>query len=205
MADRSLERCSALHGLALPNRIGIVSVAPAGDVARFLYQGAPEAISEAFGVALPTTPMRAARTDAAKSQPTPSGNSGSDGGAGATGRAALWLGPDEWLLLAPEVEHATLAAALGTVAGAASQSLVDISHRQVGLRVSGPRADQLLNAGCPLDLDVRAFPVGMCSRTLLAKADIVLWRVEPDVFHLEVLRSFAPYVAAYLTESARGM
>ena len=61
----------------------------------------------------------------------------------------------------------------------------------------------LLNAGCPLDLDLAAFPVGMCTRTVLAKAEIVLWRTSAEVFHVEVWRSFASYVTEYLAEVAR--
>jgi sarcosine oxidase, subunit gamma len=61
----------------------------------------------------------------------------------------------------------------------------------------------LLNAGCPLDLDLSAFPVGMCTRTVLAKAEIVLWRTSQDVFHVEVWRSFADYVSRFLAEVAR--
>jgi sarcosine oxidase subunit gamma len=61
----------------------------------------------------------------------------------------------------------------------------------------------LLNAGCPLDLDLAAFPVGMCTRTVLAKAEIVLWRTSAEVFHVEVWRSFASYVTEYLAEAAR--
>jgi len=45
--------------------------------------------------------------------------------------------------------------------------------------------------------------VGMCTRTVLGKADIVLWRTGPDSFHVEVWRSFADYVARFLTEAAR--
>ena len=63
----------------------------------------------------------------------------------------------------------------------------------------------LLAAGCPLELDVAAFPVGMCTRTMLAKVEIVLWRTGPDVFRIEVWRSFAPYVSAFLSEAARGV
>jgi sarcosine oxidase, subunit gamma len=52
-------------------------------------------------------------------------------------------------------------------------------------------------------LDLGEFPVGMCTRTVLAKADIVLWRIRDDAFHLEVWRSFAGYVTGLLSEIAR--
>jgi sarcosine oxidase, subunit gamma len=61
----------------------------------------------------------------------------------------------------------------------------------------------LLAAGCPLDLDERAFPVGMCTRTVLAKAEVVLWRTGVESFRLEVARSFVAYVSEFLAEAAR--
>jgi len=121
---------------------------------------------------------------------------------GATsGLAALWLGPDEQLLLGPEASD--IGAALQSALRDLPHSLVDVSHRQAAFEVSGPRSPLLLNAGCPLDLDPSAFPVGMCTRTVLAKAEIVLWRTSQDVFHVEVWRSFADYVSRFLAEVAR--
>jgi len=180
MADRIVGRRSVLDGLVLPARNGIVSVIEATSAARFIYRGDPGLIGDAFGIALPTTPMQARASGA---------------------RAALWLGPDEWLLLAAASEATTVAAA---VAGKPA-ALVDVGHRQVGLTVSGPRAAALLNAGCPLDLDEAEFPVGMCTRTILAKAEIVLWRTASDAFRMEIARSFAPYVVAFLAEALHGI
>ena len=118
-------------------------------------------------------------------------------------RAVLWMGPDEQLILAAAEGGESLGAHLRDALSALPHSLVDMSHRQLALEVSGPTAQTLLNAGCPLDLHISAFPVGMCTRTVLGKADIVLWRTGPDSFHVEVWRSFADYVARFLTEAAR--
>jgi heterotetrameric sarcosine oxidase gamma subunit len=105
-------------------------------------------------------------------------------------RALLWLGPNEFLLLAPE----------GT---RQPSDAVDVSHRDTAIDVWGPRAAWVINAFCALDLHPSAFPVGMCTRTLFAKAQIVLWRTDTDVFHIEVARSFAPYVWECLEEARR--
>jgi sarcosine oxidase subunit gamma len=61
----------------------------------------------------------------------------------------------------------------------------------------------LLAAQCPLPLDLAAFPVDMCTRTVFAKAEVVLWRTAPETFRLEVARSFARYVVDMLSEIAR--
>ena len=92
---------------------------------------------------------------------------------------------------------------LESVLDGTAHSLVDVSHRQIGLVASGPAAARVLNAGCPLDLDLGAFPVGMCTRTVFAKTEIVLWRTGADVFHVEVWRSFASYLTEFLAEVAR--
>jgi sarcosine oxidase subunit gamma len=178
---------------ALPREVALRSppllsaselVQPMPVATRFVLRGAPAArarASEAFAVALPEQACRAAQ---------------------AHEHAALWLGPDEWLLLAPATDPcAQLAAALAGV----PHSLVDVSHRQTGLCVVGPEAPALLAAGCALDLHEGAFPVGMCTRTMCAKAEIVLWRPAPEVFRVEVWRSFASYLTQFLAEAARGM
>jgi heterotetrameric sarcosine oxidase gamma subunit len=107
-------------------------------------------------------------------------------------RALLWLGPDEFLLLTPEGTEAP------RLPGA-----VDVSHRDVGIGVIGPRAQWVINAFCALDLHHSAFPLGMCTRTVFGKAEIMLWRTAADTFRIEVARSFAPYVWACLGEACQ--
>lgn len=176
MADAALLRASPL-GAEAP--LSITLLPPA---CRLSARGGPEAarrIGAAFGPALSADPMRA----------------NADGP-----RAALWLGPDEWLLLAPEDEG--LAAQIESALAGEPGCVVDVSHRQSAFTIAGEGAAAALGAGCPLDLDVSAFPVGMVTRTVLAKADIVLWRQGPGTFHVECWRSFAPYVHAFLHQAA---
>jgi heterotetrameric sarcosine oxidase gamma subunit len=113
-------------------------------------------------------------------------------------RTALWLGPDEWLVLAPETESTLAQQALD-----APGSIVDVSHAYVGIDVSGPRAAWCINAFNALDLDPHGFPVGACTRTLFGKVAIVLWRAEAELFRIEVARSHAPYVWQCLREASR--
>ncbi|UXN62601.1 sarcosine oxidase subunit gamma [Phyllobacterium zundukense] len=115
------------------------------------------------------------------------------------GRAALWLGPDEWLIIDD--------ADSGVVADLAKvkvlHSVVDVSHRNVGIIVAGRGAAAAVNGGCPQDLSLKAFPVGAASRTVLGKIEIVLWRTDEDAFRVECWRSFSSYAYAFLQESAR--
>ena len=85
----------------------------------------------------------------------------------------------------------------------ALHSAVGISHRNVAIAVTGPAAAAAINAGCPQDLSLAAFPVGACSRTMLGKVEIVLLRTAEDAFRVECWRSFSDYVWTFLTEAAK--
>jgi sarcosine oxidase subunit gamma len=182
MADAALKVRSPLEGFVFPTSPRFtLSEAPAA--ARFILRGA-EAVRVACGMAFGVEP------------PSRLGPAG-----GSEGRAALWLGPDEWLLIA---DGADIGGVLESVLEGTAHSLVDVSHRQIALIASGPAAARVLNAGCPLDLDLKAFPVGMATRTLFDKVEIVLWRRAEATFHVEIWRSFAPFLAGSLAEAARG-
>jgi sarcosine oxidase, subunit gamma len=121
------------------------------------------------------------------------------------GLAALWLGPDEWLVRGPLERDADINAALTTAFSGTAHTLVDIGNRHIDISVSGPACADVLNTGCPLDLAHTSFPVGMCTRTLMGKAEIVLWRSRSDLFHVDVPCSFTAYVHATLIEAARSV
>jgi len=120
-------------------------------------------------------------------------------------RTALWLGPHEQLLLAPETLATEMDALLRHALAGTPHSLVDVGHRQTALWVSGTDVESLLNAGCPLNLHPDSFRVGACSRTVFGKAEIVLWRRHRELFHVEVWRSFAAYVTQLLSEAGRDL
>lgn len=184
MAEARLAPRSPLEGADLPAGLRF-TLAEAPPAARFILRGG-EATRLACGMAFGAEP------------PSNLGRAGEG-----AGRAALWLGPDEWLLIAEGADAAALSEMLESVLDGAAHSLVDVSHRQVGLVASGAVAARALSAGCPLDLRLSAFPLGMATRTIFDKVEVVLWRQDEDVFHVEVARSFAPHCVAALAEAAR--
>jgi sarcosine oxidase, subunit gamma len=117
---------------------------------------------------------------------------------------ALWLGPDEWLLLAGpgrqrELED-LLRAAIGTEHGA----VVDVSAQRTALSVTGGAARDVLARGCAIDLDPRSAPAGTCVQTLLARTGVTIV-VDDDRFLLLVRASFAVYLAAWLVDAGTGL
>lgn len=159
----------------------IVSVTPGGPASRLSLRVPAKsraALSRALSLKLPERPKTTAVNGS---------------------RAALWLGPDELLVLdAPDVDLMALCERVSAL-----HSAVDVSHRNLAITVAGPGAEATLGAGCPLDLSLAAFPVGAATRTVLGKSEIVLWRPEAQSFHVECWRSFADYCFTLLAQGAR--
>ena len=119
----------------------------------------------------------------------------------ANGRAAWCLGPDEWLLHAPEPEQTAIVADFATARVKAPHSLTVISDREFTIAITGPRAQELLSVACPLGLS-RMVP-GTAKRTLFDSAQVVLIRDADDAFRIEVWRSFFPHVSELLDIALR--
>lgn len=112
---------------------------------------------------------------------------------GATEGSIACLGPDEWLL------RAEASAAMPTGAGL-PVAITDISERSICLIVEGPRASEILMAGCPLDLD--QFAVGRATRTIYETVEIIIIRDAENRFQVEVWRSFSAWLWTALTTAA---
>ncbi len=112
---------------------------------------------------------------------------------GATQGGIACLGPDEWLMRAPSGTTITTGEGLAI-------AVTDVSDRAICLVAEGPRASEVLMSGCPQDLDL--FAVGNASCTVYETVEIILIREAEDRFHVEVWRSFAPWLWTALTQAA---
>lgn len=116
-------------------------------------------------------------------------------------RRALWLGPDEWLVVGPDGQQEILAQALRHGLNGTVGSIVDVSANRTMLEVGGQKARELLSHGVPIDLDARTLGPGRCAQTLLAKAQVVIERHHDELFHLYIRSSFAHYAAEWLLDA----
>ena len=112
---------------------------------------------------------------------------------GTTDGEIACLGPDEWLLRGAQGTAIPLGEGLPL-------AVTEISERAICLVVEGPRAAEVLMAGCPLDLD--RFDTGRATRTIFETVEIVLLRSGDTRFEVEVWRSFAPWLQLALTTAA---
>ncbi|WP_055535326.1 sarcosine oxidase subunit gamma [Streptomyces graminilatus] len=118
---------------------------------------------------------------------------------------ALWLGPDEWLIVGPPGRERELEGRIREAAGEEQPvSVTDVSAQRTTLLVTGPLARDLLAHGCPLDLHPRAFGPGHCAQTTLGRTQVVLVaRDEPRAgFWVLVRSSFAGYLTDWLLDAA---
>lgn len=185
MADSMIAtRIAPLEGRLV--RSAHVDIVPADPASRIVLRSRAEAmapLSKVLGVKLPEKPKTSAVSKAAR----------------IARRTALWIGPDEWLVIDPN--GADLMALCSKVKKL--HSAVDVSQRNTAIHVSGQAAQSVISAGCPQNLSLDIFPIGACSRTILGKAEIVLLREDARAFRVECWRSFSDYVFAYLADAAR--
>jgi sarcosine oxidase, subunit gamma len=107
-----------------------------------------------------------------------------------TGGRALWLGPDEWLVIGGREEDYPDA-----------DAAVDVSAGRVCFELAGEDAEDVLAQGCSLDLHPSVFAAGRCAQTLLAKAQVILHRRDAETFRILVRPSYAPYLRAWLDDA----
>lgn len=115
---------------------------------------------------------------------------------------ALWLGPDEWLLVGPEGRQDAVQDALHVGVAGALGAIVDVSANRTVLEIRGIKARDLLAHGVSIDLDEHTFGPGRCAQTLLAKAQVIIERRAGQAFHLYLRSSFAGYAADWLLDAA---
>ena len=118
-------------------------------------------------------------------------------------RSCLWVGPDEWMLVAPPDQRLTIEAALRSALGDHPGAIVDVSANRTAIEVKGISARDLLAYGCAIDLHPRAFGPGRCAQTMLAKAQVIVQQTaDTPAFLIYVRASFATYLADWLLDAA---
>ncbi len=117
-------------------------------------------------------------------------------------RDALWLGPDEWLVVGASDAIGAIAAELGASLDGLHHSIVDVSANRVVLELTGPSRHDLLASACPIDLHPRSWGDGRCAQSLFGAAPILLHERD-EATRVFVRPSFADYAVDLLLAAAR--
>ncbi|HSD91956.1 MAG TPA: sarcosine oxidase subunit gamma family protein [Methyloceanibacter sp.] len=193
MSDRTLRPVSALAGVSVSGRYGKNQGAPGLSIAerrdlgiatvaaRKGQAGALKAaVREAYGVELPND-SRIVR-----------------------GEQVSFVGyaPDQWLAVSDALAGEALARDLGQ----RLKGLASISDQHGGrtvLRLSGPRAREVLAKGLPLDLHPRAFGPGSAATSTISLMGVQLWQVDDTPsYDIALFRSVSASFWRWLTASA---
>ncbi|MCJ7528016.1 MAG: sarcosine oxidase subunit gamma [Methyloceanibacter sp.] len=193
MSDRHLRPVSALAGIAVPGRFGKAEGEP-GVV-----------ISERVGLALATVACRKGQADSLKAAiANVYGVELPDSSRAAKGPKVGFVGtgPGQWLAMSEGLGAEALARDLAQrLAGLASIS--DQSGGRTVIRVSGPRARDVLAKGLPIDLDPRAFPLGSAATSVIALMGVQLWQTEDTrSYDIAMFRSVSQSFWRWLTASS---
>ena len=109
-----------------------------------------------------------------------------------------WLGPDEWLVLAPAAETDPLCAELESALSDIHAAVNKLSGGQIAIELHGSDVRVVLSKGCTLDLHPTVFGAGKCAQSGLAKANVIIGCLDEDRFEIVVRRSFADYLLRWL-------
>jgi len=117
---------------------------------------------------------------------------------------ALWLGPNEWLLIGPAGRETELVRSLRASLAGQHAAVTDVSEARTCILVAGPKARELLARGVSLDLHPRVFGAGRCGQTGLAGANVILEQTDDrPSFEIAVLNSFADHLWRWLERAGQ--
>ena len=117
-------------------------------------------------------------------------------------RHALWLGPDEFLIVGRE-DPVTLERHLREALRGRHSSMVDVSASRTTLELGGSEARLVLAKGAPLDLHALSFAPPAVAQSQVARAQVILQCLDArPTFRLFVRSSFAAYLADWLLDAA---
>ena len=165
----------------ISERIALREIAPARQVGLRLRPPFPAHLA---GVFLPLSPNRVAASGALR---------------------VLWLGPDEWLVVA-DGDAPDLVPRLERAVAGRRAAVADLSSSRVIIEIGGDAARDLLAAGCGLDLHPRVFGPGQCAQTLLARVPVILDQLDDaPYFRVLVRRSYARWLMDWMIDAAEGI
>ena len=178
------EPVSALSGRSAIGYVGIEDTGPRGQVTLkgdLRHTAMADVVRELVGLDLPGV-----------RQVTASG-----------GRAAIWMAPDELLLMMPYRQAGEAVARADAMLEGRHHMALDVSDARTVLRLTGAAASEVLAKGAPVDLSDRACPPGSARRTHMGGLAVAFWRLDAETWEIAALRSYAHHLMAWLEDAAR--
>lgn len=119
------------------------------------------------------------------------------------GKGAVWMSPDELLLLTAYDQAGELVEGLEAALSGTHHMAVDVSDARAVLALGGARVAEVLAKGAPIDLSPDAFSVGTARRTHIGGIAVAFWRKTEEDWEIVCLRSFARHLFDWLAQTSR--
>lgn len=121
---------------------------------------------------------------------------------------ALWLSPDEWMILSNNVidkntnsyEHENHL--INNISKINLGAVVDVTDQYVLINIEGKKIFDLLSTGCPFNFNDFRNKKGGVIQSLMAKIDIIVHHKEINNVNLLVRRSFSEHLYSFLNDAA---
>ena len=116
-------------------------------------------------------------------------------------RLVIWLGPDEWLILAEDGAAESIVAILD-IPEAGHVAVTNVSDAYGGIIMAGPHCRDVLAKHCALDLHPSSFSPGTARQTLLSRAAATLMCLEENRFRILGKSSYMRYILELVQDAA---
>ncbi|MFM2393843.1 MAG: hypothetical protein RLZZ546_1825 [Bacteroidota bacterium] len=150
---------------------------PAFDLRVSPNSEAQKAIVEALGIRLPVKTGQAILTSASH---------------------LLCLAPDWWLLVGMN----QIDVKLSSLVDAHHLSIVNVTGQRTTIEIKGPNAREVLSHLWEQDLRNKSFPIGSVSQGIMAKSQVIVYRLDEDCYQIMVRASFAKHLWMSLEDAA---
>ena len=117
-------------------------------------------------------------------------------------RHAVWLSPDEFLILCEAGKDEELTSTIQSSLVHRHSAVTNISDALAAFYLKGAAVRQVLAKGCSLDLHPTSFISGDAAQTLLSHATVIIMAMEDDGFIVICRTSFAAYLYDWLCDAA---
>lgn len=116
-------------------------------------------------------------------------------------RMVIWLGPDEWLIVAEAGAATAIMADLET-AKLGHMATTEVSNAYGMITIDGKSSRAMLAKHCAIDLDAGVFTAGSAVQTIMGHAGIILVATGDNNFNVIGRSSFMPYLVTLLADAS---
>ncbi|MDJ0822213.1 MAG: sarcosine oxidase subunit gamma family protein [Paracoccaceae bacterium] len=117
--------------------------------------------------------------------------------------SALWMSPDELMLLCPYDAANDVAAKLTTKLAKTHALVVNVSDARASFRLQGAGLREVIAKLAPVDMAPDQFGIGEVRRTRFAQAAAAFWLTDDETAQIFCFRSVAPYMFNLLSTVSR--